>query len=309
MVQLPSHCWILQGGLPGPHVVILGGIHGDERAGVEVIRLFLKQFNIAEGDTGTHRVPQLTGNVTLLFGNPGAIKQNVRSVSGRRDLNRCFIQAELNQPAAEGESVEMQRARVIAPILAQADFVVDIHSTSNESPPFMVCGKATESYKHFFSLLPVPYLLTDPDHILAQDIGQLNRGTTDAFVEACGGVGFGYETGHEKDLGRVDEIKDDVVRLLHAFGIQGCGEVVPVKASFARGIYKLSRSIHAQQKKFTYAEGMNEGWQMVKKDQLVGTYENGLEERVPENGMLVFPKSEKKIEEGGNLYYLAVTVG
>ena len=50
---------------------------------------------------------------------------------------------------------------------------------------------------------------------------------------------------------------------------------------------------------------MNTGWQTVHAGQLIGTYSDGTEERVPEDGMLVFPKSANKLVAGKNLYYLA----
>ncbi len=66
---------ILQSDVPGPTVVILGGVHGNETCGVKALPA-LSQVSLQRG------------KLILLYGNPLAIEQNVRFVE--YNLNRLF---------------------------------------------------------------------------------------------------------------------------------------------------------------------------------------------------------------------------
>ena len=103
-------------------VVIVGGTHGNELTGIYLIKKF-QQF------------PQLLHRqsfecVTLLA-NPEAIAANRRYID--RDLNRCFANEDLANPALTG--YEDRRAKEIAAQLGpksqpHADVIIDLHSTT-----------------------------------------------------------------------------------------------------------------------------------------------------------------------------------
>lgn len=311
---IPSDCWNIRGSQDGPCVVVIGGTHGDELVGVEVVRSLLRIFDIEGRASGEYPSSDICGNVFFLFGNPEAIALRQRSASGGKDLNRFFHQDTLNQPARDSDSCDLTRARQLAPILAKADFVFDLHGTSNESPPFVCFGQDSDRHRRLYRLLPVEYVLTDPSNILATDEGMLRRGTTDSYVEEHGGVALCYETGKEDDVSISDIVLRDVLRLL-----KEVGTIAPESAnlrlqetgvfySVSKQVFALAHSVQATSSDFTYAPGMNVGWQEVKKHQLVGTYADGTEECISEDGMLVFPKSADKIRAGKNLYYLAMKI-
>lgn len=313
-MSLPTQCWRLEGTSPGPRVMIIGGTHGDELVGVEVIRALKSLFLVPDEASGVYE-RAITGTLTLLIGNPEAVEKRQRSSSGIRDLNRCFLQAELDREPCADDISDLVRAREVAPLLTTSNFVIDLHGTSSDSPAFVCFGKDSPQHRELYELLPVTSVLTDPDDVLSRDEGRPGRGTTDDYTERHGGIALGYETGREDDLTRVPGILTDVLRILLKVGTLTAESPlltnhpeVATHVAHEQTVYTLKRSIHAHSAEFTYAPGMNTGWQTVHAGQLLGTYSDGTEEHIPEDGMLVFPKSPNKLVAGKNLYYLAVEV-
>ncbi len=308
---IPSHVWQIVGTHAGPSVVILGGTHGDELTGVEVVRLLLKLFKLETFPAGSYPSTDILGDICFAFGNPVAIDLRQRSASGGRDLNRCFIQSELDRVQQKDDSLDLRRAREIAPLLARAQFVFDLHGTSSDSPPFVCFGKDSPRHRDLYRLLPVRYVLTDPFNIISQDDGLGERGTTDAYVEAHGGLELAYETGKEDDLTHVHGVYTDMIRLLQAVGsIAPECQVKDLTQSSAvstgsQEVFALAYSAQARDSDFCFDSGLDTGWQMVEKGQRLGCYGNGEIEYAPETGMLIFPKAAKKITKGKNFYYLA----
>lgn len=307
-MKIPTHSYRFIGKQPGPTTVIIGGTHGDELTGIEVVKKLLKKFGVKDLSQNEYETDAIFGELFLVFGNPEAIRLRQRGTTEGRDLNRYFIDEDLDREALPKDPYDLIRARELAPLLASADYLFDIHATSNESPPFVVCGKDSPKHRELFSLLPVEYVLMDRRNILAIDEGMQNRGTTDAYVEKHGGIAIGYETGKEDDLARVASVIDDLDRLLIFVGNLYSLKKTDFQPVPTQKIFTLSHSVQAKYDGFSYKEGMNQGWQNVTKGQIVGSYLNGEQETIPNDGMMIFPKSEQKIRKGKNMYYLAALI-
>ena len=116
-------------GKPGPHVLINALTHGNEICGMVAATHLL--------DTG---VRPLIGTLTISFANVAAYESfdQSRPFESRQlvhNLNRIWSAAELDGTA---DSPELQRARVLRPVVAAADHILDIHSTSQDVQPFWV---------------------------------------------------------------------------------------------------------------------------------------------------------------------------
>ncbi|MFM1842414.1 MAG: hypothetical protein RLZZ490_1150 [Cyanobacteriota bacterium] len=100
-------------------LAIIGGVHGNERTGVEVVRQWQRRDISAQ-------FPGLKCHYFLA--NPRAIAANRRYID--RDLNRCFRQQDLNNSARAG--YEYRRARQLAQQIAEADIdlIIDLHTTT-----------------------------------------------------------------------------------------------------------------------------------------------------------------------------------
>jgi len=118
-----------ESGKPGPHVLINALTHGNEICGMVAATHLL--------DTG---VRPLIGTLTVSFANVAAYESfdQSRPFESRQlvhNLNRIWSAAELDGTA---DSPELQRARILRPVVAAADHILDIHSTSQDVQPFWV---------------------------------------------------------------------------------------------------------------------------------------------------------------------------
>lgn len=118
-----------ESGKPGPHVLINALTHGNEICGMVAATHLL--------DTG---VRPLVGTLTISFANVQAYEsfdasKPFESRQLVHNLNRIWSAQELD---GEGDSPELRRARALRPVVAAADHILDIHSTSQDVEPFWV---------------------------------------------------------------------------------------------------------------------------------------------------------------------------
>ncbi|MDI9639731.1 aspartoacylase [Geitlerinema splendidum] len=103
-------------------VALVGGTHGNELTGVYLIEKF-QRF--------PHLIERSSFATLTLLANPKAFEAGRRYME--KDLNRCFLSAELQDPA--NGTYEELRAKAIARQLgpkgnAQVDMIIDLHSTT-----------------------------------------------------------------------------------------------------------------------------------------------------------------------------------
>lgn len=118
-----------ESGKPGPHVLINALTHGNEICGMVAATHLLDQG-----------VRPLIGTLTISFANVAAYESfdKERPFDSRQlvhNLNRVWSAAELE---GTDESPELHRARELRPVVAAADHILDIHSTSQDVEPFWV---------------------------------------------------------------------------------------------------------------------------------------------------------------------------
>lgn len=105
------------------HVAVVGGTHGNELTGV-----FLVKFWQSPG----HQLQRSTYTIKTVLANPKAIAANRRYLD--RDLNRCFLEAELQDGALthyeEGRAKSVEQL-IGASATQPADFILDLHTTTS----------------------------------------------------------------------------------------------------------------------------------------------------------------------------------
>lgn len=317
-MKLPQDIWQLRGAKGfGPNVTVLGGTHGDELAGIEIIKKLLVQFNLLDKPSGIYDIPNINGNIFVGFGNPRAIEKYARSASGLRDLNRSFIKKDFTNPDKTNKIADLKRARELAPLLEKTDFLFDIHATSNPAPQFVCLNTYTPEYQKYLDLMPIEKILIDPNQIITKEFNLPEPGTTDYYVFKYGGSSWSikkyghkkalalcYETGYQSDLSRLDEIFLTILNLIDATGVTKHRMPHPPSPTHKQ-IYKLSHCVKARYNDFTYAKDMDKGWQKVKRGQILGKYTNGQYEKIIQDGTLLFPLGVSKIKTGKALYWLA----
>ena len=173
------------GSRPGPVFIAIGGLHGNEPAGVEAAR------RVAAALVGMQ--PELAGTVALLAGNTRALLAGVRFIDA--DLNRrwapsfveaaragaipppCSEDAEVRELATELERLVLGANREV--------YVVDLHTTSADGIPFATLGDTLRN-RAFASSFPVPIILGIEEQLDGTLLEHLNN---------LGCVTLGFEAG------------------------------------------------------------------------------------------------------------------
>jgi len=197
-------------GRPGPHVMVQALTHGNEICGAIALNWLLEQ-----------RVRPQAGRLTLAFGNIEAFARwNPDDPNSSRfveeDFNRVWADDTLRGPR---DSVELRRARQLAPIVDSADFLLDLHSMSEPCRPIMVCGatgKGGDKSARLSCELGVPQdLLIDTGHpaglrmIERGPFGDPNDPRTALLIEC----------GQHWERSAADVAMDTMLRFLAHFGM------------------------------------------------------------------------------------------
>lgn len=116
-------------GQPGPHVLVNALTHGNEFCGM------VAACHLLDAD-----VRPLLGTLTISFANVAAYESfdSSKPFDSRQlvhNLNRIWSDAWLD---GKETSPELTRARDLRPVVAAADHILDIHSTSQPVQPFWV---------------------------------------------------------------------------------------------------------------------------------------------------------------------------
>jgi succinylglutamate desuccinylase len=149
----PAH-----GSARGTLLFVVGGIHGNEPAGVRAIRDVLGEIE--------RRALPVAGRVVGLVGNARALAQGKRYLA--TDLNRLWTEDRLVALRASGEPLRDPESLEQAALLAafeehlQGDWerviLLDLHSTSAGGAPFTIISDTLQNRPLAFAL-PVPVLL------------------------------------------------------------------------------------------------------------------------------------------------------
>ncbi|MFA6064574.1 MAG: succinylglutamate desuccinylase/aspartoacylase family protein [archaeon] len=156
---------------PGPKVVVMAGVHGDEICGVKALDELIPKIKVT------------AGKVTFIYANLKAIEQNKRFIE--YNLNRCFSsdQAENVYSTLEGKT-----GRELVRILDDSDVLLDLHaSTSKKTVPFIICEKQSYAYAN---VLPFKFVVGGFDFVYpgASD-HYMNQNNKPALCVECGYLG------------------------------------------------------------------------------------------------------------------------
>lgn len=279
MKKLAEDVWRLASKKPGPHLIVLGGVHGNERTGVEVVRLLKERFDAS---------PKLlkAGTLTIAVGNPKAVARGTRGSDDHLDLNRAFTAATMKDVS----TYENRRAAELAWFIDEADLLIDLHGTNKPSEPFVA---TTDLDTAHHALLAVCF---DCDRMLIA-LPSAITGTTDGWInQYLGKAGILYESGWVGDPMRVNECMDGVRR---AMGLYGLTDDPPPSGGLQgmydtlkkRLMYALRDPVILTPDGFAFESGRGErSWEPVRVGDLIGRTDSGRKITAPYDGVLMFPK-------------------
>ena len=180
---------------PGPTVVAIGSLHGNEKSGARAIGEFLEEIK--------RRKPRFQGTFVGISGNLKALQQGMRYID--RDLNRMWqIDIETEKVIPPGFCAELDEfeeiTKIVEQTIAEANgplIFADLHTTSANSIPFVLIGDTIRNRK-FVSALSVPVILGLEE--------QLN-GPLLSLMNLRGHISMGFEGGqHEDPVSRENHI-------------------------------------------------------------------------------------------------------
>lgn len=304
-MSLPAYVWHLKGSQTGPKVILMGGTHGDELTGAQVVREILKAYGLLNREPGVYDCSDVNGDLFLVFGNPEAMLRNSREATGgAQNLNRAFTPKQIYAEPTPSDSRDIIRARELAPLLQAADYLFDFHATHTDSVPFVCFGNNTDAHRALYRVIPVEYIINDPDCFVSTAAQIDGLGTTDSWVNTHGGVGLCYETGFmrdvAKDLPRSMQVAVDLLEtcgsVQSSFRAKLKSKKAPLpeewsKSSVEQQVYNLVHCelVDKTRGGFAYASGVEEGiWQDFAEGSLAGTYADGSEVRFRCGGKLLF---------------------
>lgn len=204
-------------GLPGPIVVFIGGIHGNEPSGVIALQRVFRELESNQ--------PQLRGQVIGLAGNLPALEKNQRFIS--QDLNRIWnydFSRQFNsrpnlkngQPIEFREQIEL--FEIIEPLLHQSSpvFFIDLHTTSSRSVPFITINDQLDN-RNFALRFTVPTVLGIEEYL---------NGPLLSYLNDFGHVAIGFEAGQHDDPKSVDFHTSFIYLALLATGVIGESDIL-----------------------------------------------------------------------------------
>lgn len=185
----------VRGSLAGPTLLILGGIHGNEPAGVLAANRVVTRIQERRAD--------LRGEVVLFRGNTRALERNVRYIDA--DLNRQWTDDDVwISESGNGGRPEMSELLEQAELLvalrevvsrARGDvYFVDLHTTSASGKPFATVGDTLRN-RRFALSFPVTIVLGLEEQI---------NGTLLESINNLGAITMGFEAGQHEAVTSVD---------------------------------------------------------------------------------------------------------
>jgi predicted deacylase len=281
LAEVPN-AFVMDSGLPGPRVLVFGGIHGNERGGWQAVAELIRQF--CAGSRTLER-----GSLTLAIGNLPAIQKEVRYVS--HNLNRLF-RDELND---RDLSPEHRRAAELRQLIGNADFLLDLHATTAPSLPFLMCEE---------------HLIADARSIGAERIvvgwGTLGEdsigGDTETYALSHGVRAFTMENGQWCWEQSANCALDVATRFLTYTGVEVSGSLV---ASSSK-IFRLFEVQNKVRDGFLYQQAWST-FDRLAAHQVIG-YDSVEKFLAPKECVIIMPGNPERLQVGEDLYLLAEEV-
>ncbi|KGL63516.1 succinylglutamate desuccinylase/aspartoacylase family protein [Polaribacter sp. Hel1_85] len=182
----------VQGSKKTPTVIAIGGIHGNERAGINAL---LKVFKTINDENIA-----LKGNFYGIAGNINAISENIRFKNV--DLNRIWTKKEILKLLLENhleiESQEQNEIYIIIKNILKTEkgpfYFLDLHTTSSDTKPFITISDSLNNRK-YSSYFSIPTIL---------GIEEFLEGPLLTYINEFGHIALGFEAGQHDNEVSVD---------------------------------------------------------------------------------------------------------
>ena len=305
--QRPAHLrtHTFHGLAPGPRLIVLGAVHGNETCGSLAIGQVLQDI-----DSGALRIER--GSVTFVpVTNPLAWQFGQRM--GDRNLNRNLA------PTAIPQDFEDRIANVLCPLLDAHDVLLDLHSFHTGGAPFVMVGPqdnrgALEPFSQAASEFQLA-LHTGAHRIVEGWLDTYARGVqrraarpteagtarslalvtntnygvgTTEYMRSRGGYGVTLECGQHADPQAVGVARHAIEQTLVLLGIAPLPLLIPEPQAQAQEILRLVDVVDREHADDAFAQEWR-SFDAVRAGQVVGHRHSGELVTAPQDGFIVFP--------------------
>ncbi|WP_372827827.1 succinylglutamate desuccinylase/aspartoacylase family protein [Polaromonas sp.] len=316
--QRPTHLHThtFHGLAPGPKLLVLGAVHGNEVCGAKAITQLLQDI-----DSGQLNIER--GSVTFVpVTNPLAHQLQLRI--GDRNLNRNMA------PSAIPQDFEDRIANVLCPLLDAHDVLLDLHSFHTGGAPFVMIGPqdnsgTLEPFTHAEAEMRLA-VCTGAPRIVEGWLDTYARGVsrraaaptatgtaraqtlvtnpnygvgTTEYMRSRGGYGVTLECGQHDDPQAVQVARRAILQTLALLDMASVPpEPVPADREILRLVDVTDRE-HA-------GDSFSREWRSfdaVKAGELIGVRHSGFQVKAPHDGFVVFPNP--RAEPGQEWFYMA----
>ena len=199
----------LKGTKPGPTVLFIAGMHGNEPAGVMALEQVLEDISARENN--------LRGTIYAVRGNLKALSEGKRFVD--TDLNRLWTKANIKM--VQNKMVLLEEEKELLELLdflketikseSGPFYFIDYHTTSSKTLPFVTINDSMINRK-FAGQFPVPVVL---------GIEEFLEGPLLSYINQLGYLAIGFESGQHTDPEAVSNTIAFTYLTLAAAGIIG----------------------------------------------------------------------------------------
>ena len=298
---------------PGPRLIVLGAVHGDEVCGTRAIERVAREIDARE-------LGLVAGRLTLVpVTNALAYAEHRRT--GERNLNRKF------QPTTAPQQHEDHVANWLCPLLAEHDVLLDLHSFRAPGVPFVFLGPAdnagplepfanaareeaialrlgvnravdgwlatyaagSERRRALAATMPDANLDVDPAYGI---------GTTE-YMRSVGGCAVTLECGQHDDPRAPEVAHRAIVRTLAHLGMSGAPDPAPARRMQSLRLVEVVD-------KTSPGDAFARPWQSfdpLAAGERIGTRADGTPVEAPFAGVIVFPNAAADV--GQEWFYLA----
>lgn len=314
-----SHLRIHQfaGLTPGPRLLVTGAVHGNEVHGTQAMAEIIRQLDAGE-------LTLLRGTLTCVpIVNPLAHELGRRE--GDRNLNRNL------RPPVIAQDYEDRIARVLCPLIAQHDGILDLHSFQGNGPAFAMIGPRNNTGE----LEPFSQEATESALAARLGVGRIVEGWlstyalglqrrqqrehdgsrraslisdphygvgTTEYMRSTGGWAITLECGQHLDPNGPSVARLAILRTLVFLGMLDERAVEPHHPAHPPEVLQLYDVIDREDMGDQFAREWA-SFDPVEKGQAIGTRASGEAVLAPSEGRIVFPNV--KSQPGTEWFYLA----
>ena len=301
---------------PGPALLVLGAVHGNEVSGTHAIMQLLQDI-----DAGSVTIER--GSVTFVpITNP--LAHQLKRRFGDRNLNRNMA------PSAIPQDFEDRLANVLCPLLDAHDVLLDLHSFHTGGAPFVMIGPQnnTGTLEPFALALEEMQLAlhTGAPRIVEGWLDTYARGVqrraasalenintrsqtlvtnpnygvgTTEYMRARGGYAVTLECGQHDDPAGVGVARHAILQTLALLGISTAQPVPPIAVPEILRLIDVTDKAHA-------GDTFTREWRSfdaVKSGDVIGVRHGGVEVKAQGDGFVVFPNPRGEV--GQEWFYFA----